>query len=1260
MAHEVRRRTGRSEFLLGTAASTRDSVSEARLVGYFVNMLPVACRVDASGSFEQALRAMQQTLAEALHHARYPFARMYRDARQDHGVPPHPARYPLFDLAVTENPGSSDANDNVEGELSFSAVAPLAEDAVHYELRPNGPPQDMVLVHEGQRDGSLILQWFVNAALYEQETAAAWIDSLTGWARLLAGHERIPGSALPTLLPAEATLLAGWEQGEILPHPAPSFPAMFEHWAHLTPERPALATDLGTQSYAVLNARANALAHALLALGVTRREPVGVFADRSVALPETVMAIWKAGGCYLPLVPDLPADRLAFIARDAGVRILLVLDGNEPPAALLETGCEVVRPETLSESFLSSHDYRPRLADGDVHGSDLAYIIYTSGSTGLPKGVLLLHRGLNNLGVAAVAALGIRSDDRVLLLASPAFDAWISDLAMAWTAGAAVVPFVRADMNDVTGMLEKIARLRVDVATMTPSYLRVFEQAEFPGLRLLMTVGEPPHPADALHYAGRLRYFNGYGPTENTAAASFGLVSPQVAPHTKRLTAGRPLVNTSVHILNHQGEPVPPGAMGLVFLGGMGLAAGYLNRPELTAASFVTTAAGRLYRTGDAGRWTSTGELRILGRSDGQVKLRGQRVELGEIDHRLGNHPAVRQGAAVVETHADGTQILRAFVCLRFGAAEPTPTEWHDYLSRSLPSYMLPAAVLTISAMPVNTAGKVDRAALGRMAEARRTNLAEADADGVHGDPPRDGMEARVAQVWAEHLGYRSIARGDNFFDLGGDSLRAIAVVNQLRRTVHCTVNDLYEHPRLADFAGVCRQRPEHLRALLQSAARHWRGYRDGIAAYEAERDATLSVALREYEARNRHYPRDDGAGRRDYGQVLLTGATGYLGSYLLRELLADRDRRVSVLVRSGDDRAAIARLGRVLCHYFGPEQGAALRDNPRLTVLAGDLRRDDLGLPDRARDDLANNQRAIFHCAANVKHFGHKREFHADNVAATARLLRLAAHRPADPADFHLISTLSVCGQSPEQGFRLFTEYDAAPEALDENYYIRSKQQAERLVVEARGDLANACIHRVGNLVFAAEGGPLQFNIRENAFFRQLAAFMRLGVVPDDSHLWLCHVDVVARGVVLLAEAAGLTNETHHLENARRGMLAAFVTAAEGVRGCGFDAFLERLAAAVDETGMDAALTETLENFNLYHGLSPQHRARRLEIVSGRSQSLLARLGLLWPLAPAVGQAELLRQAEQLFSHPAKAATREISESSAMRSDSAKEIPDA
>ena len=1242
MAKEVWRRTERPEFLIGTAASTRDSASEDRIVGYCVNTLPVPCRVHGRETFEQAVRVMQRSLADGLQHARYPFARTYRDFRSDHGFVPHPARHPLFDLVVTDNPGSPESkredNDHGGGEFHFASIAAVEGDALRYEFRAQSPAQDMVLVHEGQQDGSLILHWYVNAALYEKETAEAWIESLAGWARYLVQSEQIPRSSLPALLPQEEVLLATWERGATLPPAAPSLPARFEHWARNEPERPAIVTEQVVQSYATLNARANALAHALRERGVVSQEVVGVLTDRSIVLPEIVLSIWKAGGCYLPLLKDLPADRLAFIARDAGIRLLVVLDGHEPPTALTEIGCNVLRPESVSESFISNHCHLPPISGRGVRGSDLAYIIYTSGSTGVPKGVMLHHQGLNNLGVGTVAALGVRSDDRALMMASPAFDASIAELALAFTAGAALVPVLTDEMNDIACMQAKVAQLRVTVAMMTPSYLRLFEQADLPSVRILMTVGEAPYRADARHYATRLRYMNGYGPTENTAAASYGEVTAQA----QRTTAGRPMANTAVHIRNSRGETVPPGAVGQIWLSGMGLALGYLNRPDLTAANFVEMPSGRFYRTGDLGRWTRCGELQILGRSDGQVKLGGQRVELGEIEQCLATHSLVSQAVAAVDTQVDGTPTLWAFVCLHDQAIEPTQAEWHDHLSRTLPSYMLPSAVLRLAAIPVSTAGKVDRAELVRAARERKYDATEAECGGLRRTQPRDDKEQRIAQVWAECLECKVVAREDDFFDLGGNSLRVIAVVNQLRRTFRCAINDLYEHPRLGDFATRCSRQPEHLRTLVQSAALHWQGYRRTLDAYDAERNAALNVALRDYKLRNVGYQQPGNGQRRDYSRVLLTGATGYLGNYLLRELLADAGRSVTVLVRGSDDRSARARLGRAVCHYFGPEKGAALLDDPCLTVLAGDLRRDDLGLSCRAYDTMASGVQAIFHCAANVKHFGHYWEFHEDNVSATQRLLKLAAQRTAQPADFHFVSTLSTCGNAPAAGFRLFTEYDAAAEVLDDNYYIRSKQEAERLVVAARQDLANACIHRVGNVVFAAEGGPLQINIKDNAFFRQLAAFLRLGVVPDDSHIWLCHVDIVARAMVRLATAADLTNETHHLESDRRDLLATFVSPVAGVHACGFDGLLQRLEAAVDEPHMQVALSETLENLRLFSGLSPQSRARRLEIVSDRTQILLARLGVVWPLVPLAGQRELLRQAGRLYSQTSSSNTTE------------------
>jgi non-ribosomal peptide synthetase component F len=559
LAREVRRRTGRSEFLLGTAASTRDSVKDARVVGYYVNMLPVPCRVDAAEPIEQSLQTMQRSLAEGLLHARYPFARMYKDFRQDRAAAPHPARYPLFDLVVAGEPrhGAAErqpARSHGGGGHALFAAPACARPGHGPDTRKPGRWRPAPAVVRQRRH------------LYEKETAEAWIDALAGWARFLAGGKRLAGSSSAHSVAGRGNAAGRLGERARASTSGAQFPRpLRDSGCRTQPDRPALITEHGARSYAEVNARANALAHALLAHGVAREEPVGVLTDRSIALPETVLAIWKAGACYVPLASDLPADRLAFIARDAGIRVLVVLDGHQPPPSLIATGCLIFRPESLSEAFLFGHRHSPKIAGG-IHDSDLAYIVYTSGSTGAPKGVMLHHRGLNNLGMAAAAALGIRSDDRLLMMASPAFDASIADLAMAWAVGAAVVPVLRDEMGEIAGMRDKLARLGVSMATMAPSYLRLFEQADFPGLRILMTVGEPPHRADALHYAGRLRYVNGYGPSENTVATSFGLVTPE----TQRLTVGKPLANTSVHILDGQGLPVPPGAVGNVWLGGMG------------------------------------------------------------------------------------------------------------------------------------------------------------------------------------------------------------------------------------------------------------------------------------------------------------------------------------------------------------------------------------------------------------------------------------------------------------------------------------------------------------------------------------------------------------------------------------------------------------------------------------------------------------------------------------------------------------------
>jgi amino acid adenylation domain-containing protein/thioester reductase-like protein len=1222
----VRRRTGRSEFMLGTAASTRQSAAETRTIGYFVNMLPLPCRAGENESIDTSVRAMQQGLADALQHSRYPFARIYGDLRRERPQATHPARYPLFDIAVTENPS---VGVSPETGLRFTGIAAPEIGDVIYELRRNGPGQDLVLVHEGQPDGGLILTWYVNAAIYTQDTARIWFDALVGWMQFLADAPHEEGKPLPLLLPQEENLLDDLQNGPSRPLPANSFPDLFRRLAEAYPERPALITDSGVQSFKTVNTRADALAHALLELDVKRGEPVAVLTERSAALPETALAIWKAGGCYLPLTADLPAERIAFMASDAGIRILIALDGLPLPPELGADCYTILRPEELHDGPVELH-----VVGAPVTPDDLAYIIYTSGSTGVPKGVVLRHGGMLNLGMGEPELLGIRSDDRALMMSSPSFDLWISDLVTTWSVGAALVPIRREEMNDISGMLALIQRLGVTVLTTSPSYLHLFERADLPGLRILMTVGEPPIPDDARHYAAKLSYFNGYGPAENTAGTTFG----RVRADAEQITAGRPISNTAVYIVDESGKPVPPGVIGEIWLGGMGLAAGYLNRPDLTAAGFVDTAGGRRYRSGDLGRWLRSGELQLLGRLDTQVKLRGQRVELGEIEHRLAAYPGVQQALAVVETLADQTQMLRSFVTLDPQAAAPTQAEWSTYLSESLPSYMIPSAIFRVPTIPLTAAGKVDsQALLGAMeTDAGFAASLMSEAESKLRTPPQNAIEKRVSEVWAEQLGLPFIAREDNFFELGGNSLKAIAAISRLRREFECRVNDLYEHPVLADFARICRPRPDHLRAIVRDVCGAWEGGHGVHAGSEAEREDALRTQRTVYEAKIRATLDRDLKARQPYRHVLLTGATGYLGSYLLRELLADRKLKVTALVRGSDNRSARARLGQVLTDYFGAKTGTALRNSKRLNVLAGDLRQAELLLSPRDHGHLAATVDAIYHCAANVNHFGHYRDFHADNVAATRHLLPLATRRKPLPADFHFVSTLSVAGSASPADFRLFTEYDLVSETPDDNYYIRTKQEAERLVITSRGELANACIHRIGNISFATDSARLQRNVTDNAFFRQIVAFLRLGVVPVELNASICHVDVVARALIALSGTETLTNEIHHIETARHDRLADFIRTADGmadrVRACDFGAFLERLRDAIDEPEMESALAETVETFGLQSGRSYLAGLHRLAVASDRTQALLEGLGIAWPTIPEAGQKAMLRAAVKVI----------------------------
>ncbi|WAS87883.1 non-ribosomal peptide synthetase [Corallococcus sp. NCRR] len=570
-------------------------------------------------------------------------------------------------------------------------------------------------------------------------------------------------------------------------HPRLDIATLFEAHARNTPEAVALRFDGGVLTYDTLNQRANRLARRLQALGIGPDQPVGVLADRT---PETVvglLGILKAGGAYLPLDPGHPPERLSAMVEDSGMRVLV---GRREAVQGLRFQGHVVEPPAPDEQDAVN-------VKGGAGPDSLAYVLYTSGSTGRPKGVCIPHRGVARL-VLDEGFMGFRREDRVLQAASYAFDASTLEVWGALLNGAALCLVSRETLLSPPLLAEKLRRDAISAAVLSTSLFHQLAAAipdAFGGLRVLMVGGDvldPKWVARVMAHGKPQRLLNSYGPTEcTTSATAYELLTPP-EPGVS-IPIGRPLARLQLHVLDDAGKPLPGGEVGELYLGGEGLARGYLDRPVLTGERFLPdpfsgVPGARMYRTGDRARWLPDGNLEFLGRVDHQVKIRGARVELAEIESVLRTHPRV--GDAVVRVHevSPGDKRLVAYVSPR-GVED---AELRAYLGSKLPDFMLPHAVMALDHLPLNASGKVDPSQL----PAPRFGSGE-------GETPRTLLEQEIARVWSEVLGTRQAGTQDRFMESGGDSLLAIRFIERLEQavSVRLSVRTLFDSPNIAELA---------------------------------------------------------------------------------------------------------------------------------------------------------------------------------------------------------------------------------------------------------------------------------------------------------------------------------------------------------------------------------------------------------------------------------------------------------------------------
>ncbi len=766
------RSSGTSDVVVGSPIAGRVHQDLEPLIGFFVNTLVLRNGVEANDSFETFLASSKQMILDAYAHQHVPFEMLVEELKPERSL----SHTPLFQILFSVEHDSGETGGANVTSLSSGVDAA----AVKFELQ-------LTVI---ERADELVMLWSWRTGLFD----AATIERM-------AAHFEVLLSAIverPEARVAELPLLTGSEREELVRWNAPSVLAaeesrclheLFEAQVEQGGEAIAVVSGDVTLTYAELNARANQLAHELRGLGVGPDRRVAICVERSPEMLVGVLAILKAGGAYVPLDPAYPFDRLRFMIEDS--EPAAVLAGRAQTALFADSGLPVIE---LGAGI--SHRPRTNPDRGDLRPDHLAYIIYTSGSTGTPKGVMIEHQSVCSLTAAFEAQVRLEPGERMLQFASFTFDVSVAEIFTALRCGATLVLRDDSWLESAHAFWDLCERQQVNVLRLPMRFWQLLAAEEgvpVPAcVRFVGCGGEAISPVAIAQWFRREGHrpalLNTYGPTEITVNASWQEVTAD--PSTWR-SIGGPLPTTRIYVLDALGQPVPAGVAGEICVGGVQVGRGYLNRPELTAEKFLNdpfAPGGRMYKTGDLGRWLPNGTVEFIGRNDFQVKVRGFRIELGEIESVLRGHPEVRDVVVV----ADESRLIAYVV------ANADGTELREHVRARLPEYMVPSFV-AMDALPLTPNGKVDRRALPRPDPAPETDAYIA---------PRTELERQLCEIWQDVLGVERVGIGDNFFELGGHSLLATRLASRVRSVMgrEVPLRALFEQPTIA---GLCAALPE-------------------------------------------------------------------------------------------------------------------------------------------------------------------------------------------------------------------------------------------------------------------------------------------------------------------------------------------------------------------------------------------------------------------------------------------------------------------
>ncbi|MEJ8545006.1 amino acid adenylation domain-containing protein [Brevibacillus borstelensis] len=766
------RYSGQENIVVGTPIAGRTHADTESMLGMFVNTLAMRNKPVRNKTFKAFLQEVKQQALQAFEHADYPFEALVDKL----GIPRDVSRNPLFDtMFILQN---TDTRPFRIGQTTFTPYVPNGKHAkFDLTLEANERPTEIEFTVE------------YCTKLFKRKT----IERLSGhFLQILHAVTKNPEQALheiEMLTEAEKQeLLVAFNdtEGEYLKER--TIPQLFEEQAQKSPGQIAAVYGEERLTYRELNEKANRLAVRLREQGVKPEQIVAIMVERSLEMVVGTLAILKAGGAFLPIDPEYPEERIRYMLQDSGAKLVLTQS-----QLFAKVGGDV--------QLIDLGDERNYTGDGENpvsvnQPSELAYIIYTSGTTGQPKGVMLEHKGIANLKAFFEKQLKVTPADRVGQFASPSFDASMWEMCMALTVGASLYIIPKETINDFVKFEEYVNRQGITILTLPPTYLIHLAPERLSSVQKLVTAGSATTRALVDKWKDKVTYINAYGPTETTICATIWTANADsTVSGSASVPIGGPILNTRAFIVDEHLHLVPIGQVGELCVSGAGLARGYWNRPELTAEKFVDNPlipGEKMYMTGDLARWLPNGQIEYLGRIDHQVKIRGHRVEPGEIESLLLRHPAVRETAVIAREDHHG----QAYLCAYYvPEGDVTPAQLREYAAKELPAYMIPTYFVALEKMPLTPNDKIDRKALPEPEREQST--------GREYEPPRDEREQLLAAIWQEVLGLDRIGIKDNFFECGGHSLKAMAVITRVHKEldVEIPLKALFESPTIAEMA---------------------------------------------------------------------------------------------------------------------------------------------------------------------------------------------------------------------------------------------------------------------------------------------------------------------------------------------------------------------------------------------------------------------------------------------------------------------------